>query len=124
MKDLIKKILREHSLTPVSGTREERIKQIDERIIEINRLLPAIKKIIETNFNSELEKVWIGTKVVKYGNENYSVTIPEVEIYLKENPPYSRYPIKTQLFEVLKNYFNIDITRYGVPIGFTFYRKV
>jgi len=124
MRDLIKKILRENSLTTVSGTREERIKQIDERIRIINRLLPKIKKFIEINFGSEIEKVEIGIKAVHYGNENYSVTIPEVDIYFKENTFYGVNEIKTQIFEVLKNYFNIDVTRYGVPIHFTFYKKV
>jgi hypothetical protein len=127
VKDLIRKILREAAQIPDDAPewvkrfhklpKEDRIQDIENRKDKIENLMPNIINFFEDRFGDELEKIVINQKKVHYGNELYSTEKLVINFYFYE--PSQMFPRAKYYNEVVRdliNFFNIDITYYGMPL--------
>lgn len=124
MKDLIRKILRESRQIPDDAPewvkrfnklpREERIEDIEQRKIKIGKILPSIIEFFEDKFGGELEKIEVGKKRVTYGNESHSTEKLVINFYFSQTFPRAKY--YNEVVRDLTNFFNVDITYYGMPL--------
>jgi len=127
VKDLIRKILRESMQIPDDAPewvkrfnklpKEDRIQDIENRKDKIENLIPNIINFFEDRFGDELEKIVINQKGVHYGNELYSTDKLVINFYFYE--PSQMFPRAKYYNEVVRdliNFFNIDITYYGMPL--------
>jgi hypothetical protein len=127
VKDLIRKILRESIQIPDDAPewvkrfnklpKEDRIQDIENRKDKIENLMPNIINFFEDRFGDELEKIVINQKKVHYGNELYSTDKLVINFYFYE--PSQMFPRAKYYNEVVRdliNFFNIDITYYGMPL--------
>jgi hypothetical protein len=127
VKDLIRKILRESMRIPDDAPewvkrfdklpKEDRIQDIENRKDKIENLMPNIINFFEDRFGDELEKIVINQKKVHYGNELYSTEKLVINFYFYE--PSQMFPRAKYYNEVVRdliNFFNIDITYYGMPL--------
>jgi hypothetical protein len=127
VKDLIRKILRESIQIPDDAPewvkrfnklpKEDRIQDIENRKDKIENLMPNIINFFEDRFGDELEKIVINQKGVHYGNELYSTDKLVINFYFYE--PSQMFPRAKYYNEVVRdliNFFNIDITYYGMPL--------
>ena len=136
MKELIRKILREgmqisadapdwvekfHAL-PTKG----RIEFIENYKIRIERILPIIIEFFERKFGDYLDKLEVGKKSTHYGSENYSTEKLLLKFYFNDvddNVAETNYDLMIKVRNDLKNFFNIDLEYYGVPLDLEFYIK-
>ena len=136
MKELIRKILREgmqisddapdwvekfHAL-PTKG----RIEFIENYKIRIERILPIIIEFFERKFGDYLDKLEVGKKSTHYGSENYSTEKLLLKFYFNDvddNVAETNYDLMKKVRNDLKNFFNIDLEYYGVPLDLEFYIK-
>jgi hypothetical protein len=127
VKHLIRKILRESAQIPDDAPewvkrfhklpKEDRIQDIENRKDKIEKLMPNIINFFEDRFGDELEKIVINQKKVHYGNELYSTEKLVINFYFYE--PSQMFPRAKYYNEVVRdliNFFNIDITYYGMPL--------
>jgi len=127
VKHLIRKILRESAQIPDDAPewvkrfhklpKEDRIQDIENRKDKIEKLMPNIINFFEDRFGDELEKIVINQKKVHYGNELYSTEKLVINFYFYE--PCQMFPRAKYYNEVVRdliNFFNIDITYYGMPL--------
>jgi hypothetical protein len=107
---------------------EEEIYQIEERY-DINKIISALEKMFPW-----VDKIETTTRNVSYGSSrdekgNMKTGVEDViRIYFYyENPVYIQKSkngskeIKQEIIGFLKNYFNIDIFKYGVPLDLMFF---
>ena len=97
--------------------KEDRIQDIENRKDKIENLIPNIINFFEDRFGDELEKIVINQKGVHYGNELYSTDKLVINFYFYE--PSQMFPRAKYYNEVVRdliNFFNIDITYYGMPL--------
>ena len=97
--------------------KEDRIQDIENRKDKIENLMPNIINFFEDRFGDELEKIVINQKKVHYGNELYSTEKLVINFYFYE--PSQMFPRAKYYNEVVRdliNFFNIDITYYGMPL--------
>lgn len=124
---MIRKILRESIQIPDDAPewvkrfnklpKEDRIQDIENRKDKIENLMPNIINFFEDRFGDELEKIVINQKKVHYGNELYSTDKLVINFYFYE--PSQMFPRAKYYNEVVRdliNFFNIDITYYGMPL--------
>ena len=124
---MIRKILRESIQIPDDAPewvkrfnklpKEDRIQDIENRKDKIENLMPNIINFFEDRFGDELEKIVINQKGVHYGNELYSTDKLVINFYFYE--PSQMFPRAKYYNEVVRdliNFFNIDITYYGMPL--------
>lgn len=134
MQHLIRKILRESGQIPDDAPewvkrfnklpKEDRIKDIENRKDKIENLMPNIINFFEDRFGDELEKIVINQKKVHYGSELYSTEKLVINFYFYE--PSQMFPRAKYYNEVVRdliNFFNIDITYYGMPLDIEIYVK-
>jgi hypothetical protein len=134
VKDLIRKILRESGQIPDDAPewvkrfnklpKEDRIQDIENRKDKIENLIPNIINFFEDRFGDELEKIVINQKKVHYGNELYSTDKLVINFYFYE--PSQMFPRAKYYNEVVRdltNFFNIDITWYGMPLDIEIHVK-
>jgi hypothetical protein len=134
VKDLIRKILRESMQIPDDAPewvkrfnklpKEDRIQDIESRKDKIEKLMPNIINFFEDRFGDELEKIVINQKKVHYGNELYSTEKLVINFYFYE--PSQMFPRAKYYNEVVRdliNFFNIDITYYGMPLDIEIHVK-
>ncbi len=134
MKHLIRKILRESAQIPDDAPewvkrfhklpKEDRIQDIENRKDKIEKLMPNIINFFEDRFGDELEKIVINQKKVHYGNELYSTEKLVINFYFYE--PSQMFPRAKYYNEVVRdliNFFNIDITYYGMPLDIEIHVK-
>jgi hypothetical protein len=134
VKDLIRKILRESIQIPDDAPewvkrfnklpKEDRIQDIENRKDKIEKLMPNIINFFEDRFGDELEKIVINQKKVHYGNELYSTEKLVINFYFYE--PSQMFPRAKYYNEVVRdliNFFNIDITYYGMPLDIEIHVK-
>jgi hypothetical protein len=134
VKDLIRKILRESMQIPDDAPewvkrfnklpKEDRIQDIENRKDKIENLMPNIINFFEDRFGDELEKIVINQKKVHYGNELYSTEKLVINFYFYE--PSQMFPRAKYYNEVVRdliNFFNIDITYYGMPLDIEIHVK-
>ena len=136
MKELIRKILREgmqisadapdwvekfHAL-PTEG----RIEFIEIHKKRIEKLLPRIVEFFEQKFGDYRDRIEVGEKGVHYGSENYSTEKPLLKLYFNDvddNIAETNHELMKKVRNDLKNFFNIDLEYYGVPLDLEFYIK-
>lgn len=134
MKDLIRKILRESIQIPDDAPewvkrfnklpKEDRIQDIENRKDKIEKLMPNIINFFEDRFGDELEKIVINQKKVHYGNELYSTEKLVINFYFYEpSQMFSRAKYYNEVVRDLINFFNIDITYYGMPLDIEIHVK-
>ena len=134
MKHLIRKILRESAQIPDDAPewvkrfhklpKEDRIQDIENRKDKIEKLMPNIINFFEDRFGDKLEKIVINQKKVHYGNELYSTEKLVINFYFYE--PSQMFPRAKYYNEVVRdliNFFNIDITYYGMPLDIEIHVK-
>ena len=131
---MIRKILRESRQIPDDAPewvkrfnklpKEDRIQDIENRKDKIENLMPNIINFFEDRFGDELEKIVINQKKVHYGNELYSTEKLVINFYFYE--PSQMFPRAKYYNEVVRdliNFFNIDITYYGMPLDIEIHVK-
>ena len=104
--------------------KEDRIQDIENRKDKIETLMPNIINFFEDRFGDELEKIVINQKKVHYGNELYSTEKLVINFYFYE--PSQMFPRAKYYNEVIRdliNFFNIDITYYGMPLDIEIHVK-
>ena len=104
--------------------KEDRIQDIENRKDKIENLMPNIINFFEDRFGDELEKIVINQKKVHYGNELYSTEKLVINFYFYE--PSQMFPRAKYYNEVVRdliNFFNIDITYYGMPLDIEIHVK-
>ena len=131
MKHLIRKILRESGQIPDDAPewvkrfnklpKEDRIQDIENRKDKIENLMPNIINFFEDRFGDELEKIVINQKKVHYGNELYSTEKLVINFYFYVPSQMSKY--YNEVVRDLINFFNIDITYYGMPLDIEIHVK-
>ena len=134
MKHLIRKILRESAQIPDDAPewvkrfhklpKEDRIQDIENRKDKIEKLMPNIINFFEDRFGDELEKIVINQKKVHYGNELYSTEKLVINFYFYElSQMFPRAKYYNEVVRDLINFFNIDITYYGMPLDIEIHVK-
>ena len=118
MEDIIRKILRE-----MDNSNEDRIKNIEDKKKYIKKLLPIIIKFLKDSFSEDLLDIEVITKKVHYGVENYSTEEYLLKFYFNEIPKEHEFNMRRTIIRNLDNMFNINITRYGVPLDLEIYVK-
>jgi hypothetical protein len=136
MKELIRKILREgmqistdapdwvekfHAL-PTEG----RIEFIENYKKRIEKLLPRIIEFFEEKFGDYIDRIEVEEKGAHYGSENHSIKKPVLKFYFNDvddNVAETNYDLMKKVRNDLKNFFNIDLEYYGVPLDLEFYIK-
>lgn len=104
--------------------KEDRIQDIENRKDKIENLMPNIINFFEDRFGDELEKIVINQKKVHYGNELYSTEKLVINFYFYV--PSQMFPRAKYYNEVVRdliNFFNIDITYYGMPLDIEIHVK-
>ena len=118
MEDIIRKILRE-----MDNSNEDRIKEIEDKKKYVKKLLPSIIKFLKDSFSEDLLDIEVITKKVHYGVENYSTEEYLLKFYFNEIPKEHEFNMRRTIIRNLDNMFNINITRYGVPLDLEIYVK-
>jgi hypothetical protein len=118
MEDIIRKILRE-----MDNSNEDRVKKIEDNKKYIKKLLPSIIKFFKDSFSEDLLDIEVITKKVHYGVENYSTEEYLLKFYFNEIPKEHEFNMRRTIIRNLDNMFNINITRYGVPLDLEIYVK-
>jgi hypothetical protein len=131
VKDLIRKILRESGQIPDDAPewvkrfhklpKEDRIQDIENRKDKIEKLMPNIINFFEDRFGDELEKIVIDQKKVHYGTENHSSDRWVINFYFFPMFPRNKY--YNEIVKDLINFFNIDISWYGMPLNIEIHDK-
>ena len=117
MEDIIRKILRE-----MDNSNEDRVKKIEDNKKYIKKLLPSIIKFFKDSFSEDLLDIEVITKKV-YGVENYSTEEYLLKFYFNEIPKEHEFNMRRTIIRNLDNMFNINITRYDVPLDLEIYVK-
>jgi hypothetical protein len=118
MEDIIRKILRE-----MDNSNEDRIKEIEDKKKYVKKLLPSIIKFFKDSFSEDLLDIEVITKKVHYGMENYSTDEYLLKFYFNKIPKEHEFNMRRTIIRNLDNMFNINITRYGVPLDLEIYVK-
>jgi len=132
MRNIIKKILKEMRDTPDwvekfhNLSTEERIEFIEKKKKYIEKLIPRIIELFEEKYGDYIDRVEVGEKGVHYGSENYSTKEVLLKFYFNnfdDNVAETNHDLKVQVIKDIKNFFNIDLEYYGVPLDLEFYIK-
>jgi hypothetical protein len=118
MEDIIRKILRE-----MDNPNEDRIKEIEDKKKYVKKLLPSIIKFFKDSFSEDLLDIEVTTKGVHYSSENYSTDEYLLKFYFNKIPKEHEFNMRRTIIRNLDNMFNINITRYGVPLDLEIYVK-
>jgi hypothetical protein len=111
MKDLIRKILRE-------GRDSERIQKNE---VLVKRITPRIVRFIEEKFGNDVT-VESHDKSVFFGSDDYRGLCKEIKVFV-ENEDLNATELKVQLWGDIKNFFGIDMTRYGSCLNLEVFKK-
>ena len=112
MKELIKKILRE-------GQDKERIKKNEK---EVPKILPHIVAFIKEKYGKSV-RVKTQSNRVFFGSDMYQGNCSEIKVYI-ENESLVVGEVKYQLRNDIKNFFGIDLSKYGVCLDLSVYKKI
>jgi hypothetical protein len=123
MRDIVHKVLKEIKDLHKIESREERIDIIKYNKEYIEKLLPTIVKFFEYTFKDDLYKIEVKSGGVTYGSENFSMESFKLIFYFNQIPEDSKFSIRKEIIKYLESMFNIDITRYGVPLSINVYIK-
>jgi hypothetical protein len=119
MEHIIRKVIKE-----VSDSKEESIKKIEDKKKYIGTMLPIISEYFEGTFGDDLfELIVTNDRKTHFGGENYSTDTYLLKFYFNEIPKENKFNIRRSIINRLNNLFDIDITRYGVPLNIEIYVK-
>jgi len=85
----------------------------------IESFLPKILKYFKSKYKNDLVKIDLETKNVLFGYEDLVMEIPLVTFYFSE----SVINRTEEIFNDLKNIFDIDMKSYGVPLSIRIYEQ-
>ena len=117
MKDIVHRVLTETKILKEESI-ENSIEEIKSNKKRIRKLLPIIVDFFESGFKNDLYKLEVNEdSSVHYGLENFSIERVELVFYFNQIPKGSENIIRRNIILYLKDLFNVDITRYGVPLN-------
>ena len=123
MKDIVHRVLTETKILKEESI-ENSIEEIKSNKKRIRKLLPIIVDFFESEFKNDLYKLEVNEdSTVHYGLENFSIERVELVFYFNQIPKGSENIIRRNIILYLKDLFNVDITRYGVPLDISVYVK-
>jgi hypothetical protein len=123
MKDIVHRVLTETKILKEESI-ENSIEEIKSNKKRIRKLLPIIVDFFESGFKNDLYKLEVNEdSSVHYGLENFSIERVELVFYFNQIPKGSENIIRRNIILYLKDLFNVDITRYGVPLNISVYVK-
>jgi hypothetical protein len=123
MKDIVHRVLTETKILKEESI-ENSIEEIKSNKKRIRKLLPIIVDFFESGFKNDLYKLEVNEdSSVHYGLENFSIERVELVFYFNPLPKGSENIIRRNIILYLKDLFNVDITRYGVPLDISVYVK-
>ena len=125
MRDLIRKVLQEKKQKgKEEDSTENVIEEIKSNKERIRKLLPKIVDFFESTFENDLYKLEVNEdSSVHYGMENFSIDSVELVFYFNQIPKGKENIIRRNIIFYLRDLFNVDITRYGVPLDVSVYVK-
>jgi uncharacterized protein YbcC (UPF0753/DUF2309 family) len=137
MKDLIKKILKEGMrISPDAPDwvekfhnlpKEERIEFIENNKKRIEKLTPVIIKFFKEKYGNSLDRIDVGEHKTYYGSEGHSMNEVQYKFYFNkiniDNNPIIQEIDRHQIIKYLKDYFDIHLEFYGVPLSLKFFVK-
>ena len=125
MRDLIRKVLQEKKQKgKEEDSTEDVIEEIKSNKKRIEKLLPKIINFFESTFENDLYKLEVDKNgSVHYGMENFSIDNIELVFYFNQIPEGKENIIRRNIIISLRDLFNVDITRYGVPLNVSVYVK-
>lgn len=132
MRNIIKKILKEMRDAPDWVEKfhnlptEERIEFIEKKRKYIEKYIPRIIELFEEKYGDYLNRVEVEEKGVYYGSENYSTKEVLLKFFFNDvddNVAETNHDLILQVRKDIKNFFNIDLEYYGVPLDLEFYIK-
>jgi hypothetical protein len=85
----------------------------------IERFLPKILKYFKSKYKNDLVKIDLETKNVLFGHEDFIMEIPLITFYFSESVVNRA----QEILDDLKNYFSIDMKKYGVPLSVRVYEQ-
>ena len=85
----------------------------------IESFLPKILKYFKSKYKNDLVKIDVETKNVLFGYEDLVMEIPLVTFYFSE----SVINRTEEIFNDLRNIFDIDMKSYGVPLSIRIYEQ-
>ena len=95
-----------------------------KKLCPIRKLLPKIVDFFESTFENDLYKLEVNEdSSVHYGMENFSIDSVELVFYFNQIPKGKENIIRRNIIFYLRDLFNVDITRYGVPLDVSVYVK-
>lgn len=118
MEHIIRKVIKE-----VSDSKEESIKKIEDKKKYIVKMLPIISEYFEGTFGDDLFELIVTNDRTHFGGENYSTDTYLLKFYFNEIPKENEFNLRRSIINRLNNLFDIDITRYGVPLNIEIYVK-
>jgi hypothetical protein len=118
MEHIIRKVIKE-----VSDSKEDRIKEIEDKKKYIGKMLPKMVNYFEETFGDDLFELTTTKKGTHYSSENYSTDNYLLKFYFNEIPKENEFNLRRSIFRTLDKIFNVDITRYGVPLDIEIYVK-
>ena len=118
MEHIIRKVLKE-----VTDSKEESVKKIEDKKKYIAKMLPIISKYFEGTFGDDLFELIVTNNRTHFGGENYSTDTYLLKFYFNEIPKGNEFNLRRSIINRLNNLFDIDITRYGVPLNIEIYVK-
>ena len=85
----------------------------------IESFLPKILKYFKSKYKNDLVKIDVETKNVLFGYEDFVMEIPLITFYFSE----SVINRTEEIFNDLRNIFDIDMKSYGVPLSIRIYEQ-
>ena len=107
--------------------REERIAEIEKKKKYIEKITPKIIKFFEVKYGNSLDRIDVGEHKTYYGSEGHSMNEVQYKFYFNKINNDNNSNIQEiharQIIKYLKDYFNIDLEFYGVPLSLKFFVK-
>ena len=85
----------------------------------VESVLPKILKYFKTKYSDELVKIDVDKTEVLFGQEDLRMEIPQLQFYFSE----SVINRTEEIFNDLRNIFDIDMKSYGVPLSIRIYEQ-
>jgi hypothetical protein len=102
------------------------VQDIQGRKEYIESILPKILKHFKTEYGDDLVKIDVDKTKVLFGYEYLSIEIPQLSFYFSESL-MSRVKVPrviiNELFNSLRDIFDIDTKKYGVPLSIRIYEQ-
>jgi hypothetical protein len=118
MEEIIRKILRE-----MDDSTEDEIRNIEDKRRYIAKLLPVIVKFFKDTFKDDLFEIEVVDKKIHYASIKLSMDTYLLMFKFNQIPKENEFNMRRTILKKLENIFNIDITRYGVPLDIEIYVK-